>query len=191
MAGCCNKSRILLIERPGTNFIEILILIQIFSFKKMFEDVACEMAAISLNVLIANSDRILTHWGRVTHICVSKITIIGSDNGLSPGRRQAIIWTSAGILLNGPFGINSIEILIDIRTFSFTKMHLKMSAKWRPFCLGLNVLTATVRYSAKIYYTETDRSYGATNVNFKRHCRMGDIHLKLVCFCLFISVRIR
>ena len=41
----------------------------------------------------------LTHWGRVTHICVSKLTIIGSDNGLSPGRRQAIIWTNAGILL--------------------------------------------------------------------------------------------
>ena len=39
---------------------------------------------------------ILAHWGRVTYICVSKLTIIGSDNGLSPGRRQAIIWTSAG-----------------------------------------------------------------------------------------------
>ena len=38
------------------------------------------------------------HWVRVTHICVSKLTIIGSDNGLSPGRRQAIIWTNAGIL---------------------------------------------------------------------------------------------
>ena len=33
----------------------------------------------------------LTDWGRVTHICVSKITIIVSDNGLSPERRQAII----------------------------------------------------------------------------------------------------
>ena len=44
----------------------------------------------------------LTHWGRVTHICVSKLTIIGSDNGLSPGRRQAIIWTYAGILLIKP-----------------------------------------------------------------------------------------
>ena len=32
--------------------------------------------------------RILTHWGRVTHICVSRLTITGSDNGLSPGRRQ-------------------------------------------------------------------------------------------------------
>ena len=84
----------------------------------------------------------LTHWGRVTHVYVSKLTIIGSDNGLSPGRRQAIIWTSAGILLIGPLGTNFSEILSKIHTFSFRKMNLKtMSAKWRPFCLGLNVLT--------------------------------------------------
>ena len=84
----------------------------------------------------------LTHWGRVTHICVSKLTIIGSDNGLSPGRRQAIIWTNVGILLNGTLGIYFSEILSEIHTFSFKKMHLKMSsAKRRPFCLGLNVLT--------------------------------------------------
>ena len=38
---------------------------------------------------------ILTHWGRVTHICIGKLTSIGSDNGLSPERRQAIIWTNA------------------------------------------------------------------------------------------------
>ena len=83
----------------------------------------------------------LTHWGQVTHICVGKPTTIGSDNGLSPGRRQDIIWTIAGILLIGPLGTNFSEILIKIQTFSFKKMHLKMSsAKWRPFCLGLNVL---------------------------------------------------
>ena len=75
------------------------------------------------------------------HICVVKLTIIGSDNGLPPRRRQAIIWTNAGILLIGPLGTNFIEILIGIQTFSFKKMHLKMSsAKRRPFCLGLNVL---------------------------------------------------
>ena len=83
----------------------------------------------------------LTHWGRVTHICISKSTIIGSDNGLSPYQRQAIIWTNAGILLIGPLGTYFSEILTGIQTFSFKKMHLKMpSAKWRPFCLGLNVL---------------------------------------------------
>ena len=84
----------------------------------------------------------LTHWGWVTHICVKKLTIIGSDNGLSPDRRQAIIWTNDGILLIGPLGTNFSEIFIGIHTFSFNKMHLKMSSgKCRPFCLGLNVLT--------------------------------------------------
>ena len=83
----------------------------------------------------------LTHWGRVTHIFVGELTIIVSDNGLSPGRRQAIIWTNAGILLIGPYGTNFSEIFIGIQTFSFKKIHSKMaSAKWRPFCLGLNEL---------------------------------------------------
>ena len=83
----------------------------------------------------------LTHWGRVTHICVGNLTIIGSDNGWSPGRRQAITWTNVGILLIGPIGTNFSEMLIEIHTFSFNKIHLKMSSgRWRPFCLGLNVL---------------------------------------------------
>ena len=40
---------------------------------------------------------ILNRLDRVTHIWVSKLTIIGSDNGLSPDRRQAIIWINSGI----------------------------------------------------------------------------------------------
>ena len=77
----------------------------------------------------------------MTHICVSKLTTIGSDNGLSPGRRQAIIWSNAGILLNWTLGTNFSEILSEIDTFSFKQMRLKMSSgKWRPYCLGLNVL---------------------------------------------------
>ena len=82
----------------------------------------------------------LTHWGRVRYICIGKVTIIDSDNGLSPGRHQAIIWTSAGILLIWPFRTNFSEILIEIHTYSFIKMHLKLScAKSQPFYLGLNV----------------------------------------------------
>ena len=75
------------------------------------------------------------------YICVGNQIIIGSDNGLSSGRRQAIFWTNAGTLLIGPLGTNFSEILIDIDTFSLKKMHLKMSSgKWRLFGLGLNVL---------------------------------------------------
>ena len=73
---------------------------------------------------------ILTHWGRVTHICVCKLTIIGSDNGLLPSRRQDIIWTNA---------VQSK--LLEIYTFPLKKMHLNISSrKWRPFCLGFSLL---------------------------------------------------
>ena len=77
----------------------------------------------------------------MTYIWVNTLTIIGSDNGLSPDRHQAIIWTNDGLLLIGPLETNLSEILIEILTFSFKKMRLKVSsAKRRPFCLGLNVL---------------------------------------------------
>ena len=90
----------------------------------------------------------LNHRGRVTHICVSKLIIIGSDNGLSPDRRQAITWTNEGVLLIGPLGTNFSETLFVINKFSFKKMHLKISSgKWRPSCLGPNVLTTQCQWS--------------------------------------------
>ena len=85
---------------------------------------------------------VLNHWGWVTHICISKLNIFGSDNDLLPGRHQAIIWTNAGIFLIGPSVTNFNEILIEIPTFLIKELHLKMlSGKWRPFCLGHNVLS--------------------------------------------------
>ena len=84
-------------------------------------------------------------------ICVSKMIIIGSDNGLSPGRRQAIILTNAGILLIRPFmpfGINFIEILIKINTFSCNKMHFKML--YAKCCLFRLVLNELIHLHTKI-----------------------------------------
>ena len=96
----------------------------------------------------SNAATWLTHWGRVTHICVSKLTITGSDNGLSPGRRQTIIWTNVGILLIRTLETHFSEILGEIKSFSFSKMHLKMSsAKWRLFGLGLNELKSYIEWS--------------------------------------------
>ena len=68
-------------------------------------------------IIWTNSGILLTHWGRVTHLCVSKLPTIGSDNGLSPDGRQAIIWTNAGILLIGPLGTNFIENSDEIHLF--------------------------------------------------------------------------
>ena len=50
---------------------------------------------------------------------VSKLTNIGSDNGLSPDRRQAIILTNAGILLILNLGTNFSDFLSEIRAYSF------------------------------------------------------------------------
>ena len=94
-----------------------------------------------------------THWSRVMHICVSKLTIISSDDGLSPARRQAIIWINAGILLNVPLGTNFSEISIEIYKFSLKKMHLKMGTGGH-FFSGLNALN----YRNNI--TETGRLSG-------------------------------
>ena len=81
----------------------------------------------------------------MTHICVGELTIIVSDNGLSPGWRQSIIWSNAEILLIGSYQTNFSEILIAFLTFLFTKMSFKVSsAKWRAFCLGLNVLNGSL-----------------------------------------------
>ena len=120
----------------------------------------------------------LTHWGRVTHICVSDLTSIGSDNGLSPGRRQAIIRTNAGILLIRPLGTNFSEFLVEILMFSFKKMRLKVSsAKRRPFCLGLNELSQCWPRYMSLYYTTRPKRlkpwcqiplYNITETSFNR-----------------------
>ena len=77
-----------------------------FSFKRSVWNCSakCYPSCLDLSVL--------THWGRVTHICIIKLAIIGSDNGLSPGRCQTIIWTNVGILSIGPLGTNFTNILI-------------------------------------------------------------------------------
>ena len=106
-----------------------------------YKGICMPIESWSWSCLVCVRDWYLTYWGGVTHICVGNLTIIGSNNGLSPGWRQAINWTSAGILLVGRVVTNFSEILFQLLAFSFKKMRLKVStAKWRLFCLGTNVL---------------------------------------------------
>ena len=74
------------------------------------------------------------------HICVSKLAIISSDNGLSPGRRHYLNqwWNIVNSKLR-----NKLQWNLKRNSYIFIKkMHLKMSSgKSLPFCLGLNVLT--------------------------------------------------
>ena len=132
---------------------------------------------------VLSSYALSTHWGRVTHICVGKLTLIGSDNGLSPGRRQAIIRTNAGILLIGLLGTNFSEILIEIHTFSFKKMRFKLSSgKWRPFCPGLNVLRAQMRMHCSYHMVETHTCFIIQEILQVRSDNL--IQFAHICCCL-------
>ena len=75
---------------------------------------------------------------RSDDICLSKLTIIGSDNGLSPARRQAIIWTNAGILLTESIGtkFNVVDSYIFIQENPVKDIAWEMSAILsRPQCV--------------------------------------------------------
>ena len=124
----------------------------------------------------------LTHWGRVTHICVSKLTTIGSDNGLSPGRRQAIIWTNDRILLIRTLGKNLREILSEIHSFSFKKMHLKISsAKWRLFRLGLSDKGDNHCWHYKTKFIKYPKEHGW---QIRETFHRVDIFFDLTIFCI-------
>ena len=79
-------------------------------------------------------------------MCICLLTIIGSFNGLSPSRRQAIIWTNAEILSIGPLKTYHSEIFIDIQILYFIQENAfeNVVSKMAAFFLGLNVLTVVV-----------------------------------------------
>ena len=99
-----------------------------------------------------------THWGQVMHICISKLTTIGSDNGFLPVQSQAIIWTSAGIWLTGNLGTKFSEILIDILIFLFWKCVWK----WH----GSHFVMASVSWKKKQTSAEMNRKVGRIHILF-------------------------
>ena len=106
------------------------------------------------------------------HKCVDNLKVIASDNGLAPGRRQATIGTNDGILSIGSSGTNFSDVLIEIHTFSMKKMHLKMSsAKWRPFCPGLNVLRIVI-WTIIVLSNDVDRCTNKINTHENPLCDM-------------------
>ena len=121
------------------------------------------------------------NWGRVTHKCGSNLTIIGSDNGLSPGRRQAIIWTNDGILLTGSFAKKPRGILIKIHTSSFNKMHWKMlSRKCLLFCFGLDVSSQITATDLNIRHLHMQTSLGH-NITMYQYIRSHTIGCWVTC----------
>ena len=118
---------------------------ELFKFQGILKQlfwVGNALAPNKKHIFYLTSKMVINHWGPVTHICVGNLTIIGSDNGLSPGWGQAITWTNVGILLIGPLE-NKLQwnihrnSYIFIQEDPFEKCGLKNGGL---FCLGLNVL---------------------------------------------------
>ena len=114
----------------------------------------------------------------MTHICFVNLTIIGSDHGLSPGRRQAITWSNVGILLIGTRGTNFSEMLnrnscIFIPENPFENGGWKMAAILsRPQCVN----------------TLRTRQYGRHFPDdiFKRICLNGNVSISLKVSLKFV-----
>ena len=100
----------------------------------------------------------ITHWGRVTHICVSKLTIIGSDNVLSPDRRQGIIWINDGLLLIGPWGTNFSSSLTHISATS-PQLIKQQSIFSYPY-IWCVVLDETIDGALRHFYLMDKRKFG-------------------------------
>ena len=101
----------------------------------------------------------LTHRGRVSQYMPFMVQIMG----LSPARRQPIIWTIDGLLSISLQATYFQEILFGIQEFRFKKMHFKMSsAKRQPSCLGLSVFKHCIReiWMHGDFINDTDTSPG-------------------------------
>ena len=106
----------------------------------------------------------LTHWGWVTYICVGKLKIIGSDNGLTPGRHQAIIWINAGILLIEPLGTNfrviyNANIFIQENAFESVICEMADILSWPQCvnaCLGIKLEESQISGPAEQKTTTTN-----------------------------------
>ena len=92
------------------------------------------IAGLNFNVdMLRHSKPTLTHWGLVTHICISKHDhYCRSAPSHFPNQCWFIVNLTLQCKIQWNFNLNS--------NFSLTKMNLKrLFVKWWPFCLGLNV----------------------------------------------------
>ena len=126
---------------------------------------------------------VLTHWGRVTHICISKITIIGSDNGLSP-------WTAPSHYLNQCWNIvnwtlgNKLQWNLNRNLYIFIQENPLENVVWkmaailsRPQCVNpsgvetrifldnLSILAADAPETCRVIY-----DHGIDHARQTGHC---------------------
>ena len=138
----------------------------------------------------------LTHWGWVMHICISKLTILDLDNGLSPGRCQASHYLNQGwnivnwILRNKPQWNLNRNSYISIQENVFENIVWKVAAiLWHQY-VNMNlrvvsyittsyfvvwlvpVITCDIFWYADPNLPETHRSYDKGNTQLRQHASL-------------------
>ena len=99
----------------------------------------------------------LTYWGRVTHICVCNLTIFGSENGLlAPSHYLNQSW----IIVNWTPRNKFSEMLIEIHSFSFKKIHFEMAAILsQPQCVKVADISGAVDLQLQGQITNTKSKF--------------------------------
>ena len=155
--------------------------------------VACLDIEVPYNTIcISCIVRHLTHWGRVTYICVHKLTIIVSDNGLSPCRHQSIIRTNARIVLIGPPGNFNWNSYIFIPETAFDNVWKTAAIFSRPQCVN-SPAELTIMHSQYVLQFDTwstDNCFVTDILSFypRPVLAFGYCRCLRVCVCVCLSV---
>ena len=110
----------------------------------------------------------------MTHICISKLTIIGSNYGLAPSRYlnqcwNIVCWTPG----------NKLQWNLNRNLYIFIKENPFENViwKWRPYCLGLDEL---ISYLSTVTFIKSSSGHGnplyitsgaTSSINSNARCR--------------------
>ena len=138
------------------------------------------------NIILQNSlvKAKLTPWGRVTHICIGKLTIIGSDNGLVLTRWQAIIcyyYRSSDNQMKNKSVLGTYHAeysLFSVFSLKFYICHLSWAR-----VLSLQIHIWKTRWQAIIYY-----HYLSSNYQMKNKSALGSYLAEYSLFSVFSLV---
>ena len=124
----------------------------------------------------------------MTHICVHKLTIFGSEKGLSPERRQAVIWTNVGKFVNSrPQCVQWFPLFYRLIYCHFHKSQLSKSN----FCVMCPVSSSHRRWLLRQRYI-----CALARVSWHSHYTLSSyILMKTICcfkwlLCLYIDFHV-
>ena len=148
-----------------------IFLMKIYEFRLTYHWSLFQGVQLTMSDTVLTQSECLTHWGRVMHICIGNVTIIGSGNGLAPGRRQAIIWTNDGYITDAYMHHSaSMSKAFALSQDSITHLNINLSVilKWvakillhdRVFCAWQITSYNGLAFSQYLNHTDLEANLG-------------------------------